>query len=170
MRWDMPNRKERIWQICGGHISFRFCLPMSVVHYFHWHNWFPRSFAHRLAHTFARPRLARLHVLRPLQLLTGNYKTYLLLTSQILRLQSVKMSAVLLVRFQVLTAASIKTCFWDVAPCSLMEVDRRFRGVSTDGSSGRDNEVCTQLWYVGLLPLHGATSQEAVIKSFTCSF
>jgi hypothetical protein len=32
------------------------------------------------------------------------------------------------VRFQVLTAASTKmTAFWDIAPCSLVEVDRRFR-------------------------------------------
>jgi hypothetical protein len=34
-----------------------------------------------------------------------------------------------LVRYQVLTAASMKmTVFWDVAPCSLVEVYRRFRG------------------------------------------
>jgi hypothetical protein len=33
-------------------------------------------------------------------------------------------NAVLLVRFQVLTAASMKmTVFWDVAPCSLLEID-----------------------------------------------
>jgi len=33
------------------------------------------------------------------------------------------------VRFQVLTAASMKfRVFWDVAPCSHVEVDRRFRG------------------------------------------
>jgi hypothetical protein len=45
--------------------------------------------------------------------------------------------------FQVLTAASMKlTAFWDVASCSLVEVNRRFRG------------------------LHGAISQEAVI--FMC--
>jgi hypothetical protein len=32
------------------------------------------------------------------------------------------------VRFQVLTAASMRIrAFWDVAPCSLVEVDRRFR-------------------------------------------
>jgi hypothetical protein len=32
-------------------------------------------------------------------------------------------------RFQVLTAASMKvTSFWDIAPCSLVEVYRRFRG------------------------------------------
>jgi hypothetical protein len=34
------------------------------------------------------------------------------------------------VRFQVLMAASIKfTVFWDAAPCSYVEFDRRFRGV-----------------------------------------
>jgi hypothetical protein len=39
-------------------------------------------------------------------------------------------SSMLCVRFQVLTAASMKvTAFWDIAPCSLVEVDRRFRRV-----------------------------------------
>jgi hypothetical protein len=34
------------------------------------------------------------------------------------------------VRFQVLTAASMKIgAFWDVAPCRLIGVDRRFGGV-----------------------------------------
>jgi hypothetical protein len=34
-----------------------------------------------------------------------------------------------LVRFEVLTAASMKmSAFWDVAPCRLLEVDRHFRG------------------------------------------
>jgi hypothetical protein len=33
------------------------------------------------------------------------------------------------VRFQVLKVASIKLVFWDVAPCSHVEVDRCFRGV-----------------------------------------
>jgi hypothetical protein len=34
------------------------------------------------------------------------------------------------VRFQVLTAASLKmTVFWDVESCKLIETDRRFRGV-----------------------------------------
>jgi hypothetical protein len=34
-----------------------------------------------------------------------------------------------LVRFQVLAAASMKMiAFWDIAPCSFVEVDRRFRG------------------------------------------
>jgi hypothetical protein len=33
------------------------------------------------------------------------------------------------VKFQVLTAASMKmTAFWDIDPCSLVEVDRRFTG------------------------------------------
>jgi hypothetical protein len=45
------------------------------------------------------------------------------------------------VRFQVLTAASMKmTVFWDVAQCSVVEIDRRFRGAyclhcPDDGSS-----------------------------------
>jgi hypothetical protein len=35
------------------------------------------------------------------------------------------------VRFQVLTAANVKmAAFLDIAPCSLVEVDRRFRGAS----------------------------------------
>jgi hypothetical protein len=33
------------------------------------------------------------------------------------------------VRFQVLTVASMKTAFWDIVPCSLVEVDQHFRGV-----------------------------------------
>jgi hypothetical protein len=33
-----------------------------------------------------------------------------------------------LVRFQAVTAASMKTVLWDMAPCSPIEVDRRFRG------------------------------------------
>jgi hypothetical protein len=34
------------------------------------------------------------------------------------------------VRFQVLTAASMKIrTFWDIAPCGLVVVDRRFRSV-----------------------------------------
>jgi hypothetical protein len=32
-----------------------------------------------------------------------------------------------LVRYQVLTAVIIKLVFWDVAPCSLVEIDRCFR-------------------------------------------
>jgi hypothetical protein len=37
--------------------------------------------------------------------------------------------SLILVRFQVLTAASMKIIvFWDVAPCSLIEVYQRFRG------------------------------------------
>jgi hypothetical protein len=43
---------------------------------------------------------------------------------------SVVMRSWLLVRFQVVTAVSIKmTVFWDVAPCSLAEVYQCFRGV-----------------------------------------
>jgi hypothetical protein len=36
----------------------------------------------------------------------------------------------MLVRFQVFKAASMKiTVVWDVAPCSLVDIDRRFRGI-----------------------------------------
>jgi hypothetical protein len=31
-------------------------------------------------------------------------------------------------RFEVLTASMKMTAFWDIVPCSLVEVDRRFRG------------------------------------------
>jgi hypothetical protein len=34
----------------------------------------------------------------------------------------------ILVRFKILTAASMKIVFCDVAPCSLVEINRRFRG------------------------------------------
>jgi hypothetical protein len=36
--------------------------------------------------------------------------------------------ALIYVRFQVLTVASMKiTVFWDIAPCRLVEIDRRSR-------------------------------------------
>jgi hypothetical protein len=45
-------------------------------------------------------------------------------------------------RFQILTAATVKrTAFWDIAPCCIVEVDRRLRGAyclhhhSDDGGS-----------------------------------
>jgi hypothetical protein len=46
-----------------------------------------------------------------------------------------------LVRFQVLTAVTMKmTAFWDIAACSLVEDDRRFRGacciLRTDDGGG----------------------------------
>jgi hypothetical protein len=45
---------------------------------------------------------------------------------------------VLHVRFQVLTAACMKiAALWDIAPCSFVEVDRRFRGTYLLPSSGR---------------------------------
>jgi hypothetical protein len=43
-----------------------------------------------------------------------------------------------LARFQVLTAASMRMAvFWVVAPCSLLEVYRRFRGACCPPSSGQ---------------------------------
>jgi hypothetical protein len=39
------------------------------------------------------------------------------------------MKRIALVRFQVITAASMKmTAFWDIVPCSVVGVDRHFRG------------------------------------------
>jgi hypothetical protein len=42
------------------------------------------------------------------------------------------------------------TAFWDIAPCSIIEVDRRFRGVYSLDHQGDD-------------PVIGALSQKAVI-------
>jgi hypothetical protein len=45
-----------------------------------------------------------------------------------------------LVRFQVLTASSMKmVVFWAVAPCSLVEVYRRFRGACWSTSETSEN-------------------------------
>jgi hypothetical protein len=48
-------------------------------------------------------------------------------------------ATLILVRFQVLKALSMKmTVFWDIAPCSLMEIAQRFSGAycpSDDGGS-----------------------------------
>jgi hypothetical protein len=53
-------------------------------------------------------------------------------------------------RFEILTVTSMKMAvFWDVAPCSLIDIDRRFRGAYCHHHQG--------------LILHGATSQKTVI-------
>jgi hypothetical protein len=45
--------------------------------------------------------------------------------------------------FQVLTAASMKkTAFWNIAPCSLVEADRRFRGAIALMEAVRTSETC----------------------------
>jgi hypothetical protein len=70
------------------------------------------------------------------------------------------------VRFQVLTAASMKIrAFWDVAPCSLVGVDRRFRGAYCLHHQGEIDECSTHLWNVRSTPtsLHCATCQKALI-------
>jgi hypothetical protein len=68
------------------------------------------------------------------------------------------------VRVHVLTAASMLLVFWDVAPCSHVEVDRRFRGaycLHHQGDSSR---------------LHDATSQKTlnfkrtVVSAVFCCF
>jgi hypothetical protein len=60
---------------------------------------------------------------------------------------------VMKVRFQVLTAAGMKViAFWDVAPCSLVEVYQRFRGACWLYRQGYD-WGSKHLWNVGkLLP------------------
>jgi hypothetical protein len=46
-----------------------------------------------------------------------------------------------MVRFQVLTAASMKIrVFWDIPPCSLVGLDRRFRGAYFPHPQGRHPE------------------------------
>jgi hypothetical protein len=56
------------------------------------------------------------------------------------------------VRFQVLTAANMKmTVFWDVAPCCLLEVYRRLRGVCClhhQGDHFPDDRGSKHLWNV----------------------
>jgi hypothetical protein len=72
------------------------------------------------------------------------------------------------VRFQVLMAASMKfRVFWDVAPCSLVGVDRRFRDAYCLHQQGRyhpDDGGSTYLLKCQATPmrLHGATSQNAL--------
>jgi hypothetical protein len=44
--------------------------------------------------------------------------------------EPVKVVKICFMRFQILTVTSMKmTAFWDIAPCNLTEVDRRFRDV-----------------------------------------
>jgi hypothetical protein len=51
------------------------------------------------------------------------------------------------VRFQVFTAASIKTgAFWDIAPCSLVGVDRDFRGANCLQHQG--DKWSVMMWFV----------------------
>jgi hypothetical protein len=57
------------------------------------------------------------------------HKGYINFIEKIERKQSLVNFFLIWARFQVHTAASMKlTGFWDVAPCSMVEVDRRFGG------------------------------------------
>jgi hypothetical protein len=57
-----------------------------------------------------------------------------------------------LVRLQVLTTASMKvTAFWGIAPCSLVEVDRSFRGAYCLHHHRPVVGASMHLWNVGLL-------------------
>jgi hypothetical protein len=68
------------------------------------------------------------------------------------------------VRFQVLTVSSMNmTAFWDMAPCSLVEVARRFRGafIALMIETVRTFETLKHRSISARL--HGAMSQKAVI-------
>jgi hypothetical protein len=63
-------------------------------------------------------------------------------------------NVIMYVRFHVLTAVSTKiVAFWDIAPWSLVEIDRRFRGEYCLHHRGDrpDDGGSTHLWNVGLL-------------------
>jgi hypothetical protein len=49
-----------------------------------------------------------------------------------------------IVRFQVLTTDSTKIVFWDVAPYSLVQTNRRFRGTYCLHHRGDSPQYCTQ--------------------------
>jgi hypothetical protein len=78
------------------------------------------------------------------------------------------------VRFQVLTAASMKMIvFWDLAPSSLVEIYRRFRGAYSlqhqgDDGDSLDDGGSMHLWKVSKFfeGTHGARSQKTVIFIF----
>jgi hypothetical protein len=71
---------------------------------------------------------------------------------------------VTVVRYQVLTAAGMKsTALWDIAPCSLVEVDRRF------GDFDKSPWCSTHLWNVGLLRDYTAQySRRFCLQSNSC--
>jgi hypothetical protein len=50
------------------------------------------------------------------------------------------------------------TAFWDVAPCSLVEVDRRFRGFISLMKAVRASQTSVYFYET-----NGATSQKAII-------
>jgi hypothetical protein len=63
-------------------------------------------------------------------------------------------------RFKVLTVTGMKTVFWDVAPCSLVEINRCFRGVYClhhQGSDGR-NWPSFQRYLLPQSPVDGGSS------------
>jgi hypothetical protein len=72
----------------------------------------------------------------------------------------------LFVRFQVLTASSMeKTVFWDMTPCSLVEVDRLFSGAQC---LHHNLWLCWQ--YVRLKRLSASTRLHGVISQKTVFF
>jgi hypothetical protein len=59
------------------------------------------------------------------------------------------------------------TAFWDVVPCSLMEVNRRFRGGTASIITLMMEAVCIFERRVTSTRLHGSKSQEADIFILT---
>jgi hypothetical protein len=66
------------------------------------------------------------------------------------------------VRFQVLTAASMKfrSVFWDVLPCKII-VDRRFRGTNC---LNHHSSLMMQAGRRSTIILHGSTSQKTILN------
>jgi hypothetical protein len=67
------------------------------------------------------------------------------------------------VRYQVLMAAILKmTAFWDIAPCSLVEGDRQFRGCTASIIKAMMEYAPLKRRSISTI-LHDAISQKAVI-------
>jgi hypothetical protein len=77
------------------------------------------------------------------------------------------LSSLYIVRFQSLIVASMKmTSFWDIAPCSLVEVHQHFRGAyffSHQGSNCWWRQYPTIKQQKTFTWLHGTVSQKSVI-------
>jgi hypothetical protein len=78
------------------------------------------------------------------------------------------------VRFQILMAASMKfRVFWDVAPCSHIEVDRRFRGHIFEFRLGHGHFLCIStlpviLFTLIISSLCGFCSELVTVHGFIC--
>jgi hypothetical protein len=69
------------------------------------------------------------------------------------------------VRFQVLTATSVMmTVFKDVAPCSLVEIDRRFRGAYCLSLQDDDDGDSKHLLNVGQFIMEAVSTSETSVN------